>query len=252
MPLSAIMRSVTVSQSWPPSLSPTPLAVLASGGLDSSVLLGEAVGRYPAVTPIFVRVGSIWEDAERAVLQRFCDALQAPNLRPIVELSQPVGDLYGSHWSLTGQGVPMLGEPDEASFLPGRNVLLLAKPLLWCLMNSIPELATAPLASNPFPDATDAFYDGMAELVGRSVSGTVRVLRPYAQMGLHKNDVIQRGRDFPLEFTLSCAKPVRGLNCGTCSKCGERMDGFAVAGIADPTHYAQKPKPKLKPKSGEF
>jgi 7-cyano-7-deazaguanine synthase len=136
----------------------------------------------------------------------------------------------------------MIGEPDEASYLPGRNVLLLAKPLLWCALNGVPELATAPLASNPFPDATDAFYDGMAKLVGDAVTKTVRVLRPYAMMGLHKADVVKRGREMPLAFTLSCAKPVRGMNCGFCSKCGERKDGFTVAGIPDPTRYATNAK----------
>ena len=222
---------------WPPKHPTTPLAVLASGGLDSSVLLGEAVRVYPAVYPVFVRVGSIWEEAEFDHLQRFCRAIATSALKPIVELLQPVNDLYDRHWSLTGLGVPMIGEPDEASYLPGRNVLLLAKPLLWCPMNGVPELATAPLASNPFPDATDEFYDGFAKTVGSAVNGTVRVLRPFAAMGLHKPDVVKRGEGLPLQFTLSCAKPVMGMNCGRCSKCGERRDGFSATGAVDPTKY---------------
>jgi 7-cyano-7-deazaguanine synthase len=227
------------STDWPPKHSTAPLAVLASGGLDSAVLLGEAVRVYPAVHPLFVRVGSVWEDAELAALSAFCRAIATPALKPIVELAMPVRDLYGDHWSLTGEGVPMLGEPDEASYLPGRNVILLVKPLLWCLANGVSELATAPLASNPFPDATPAFYDGFARVVGDAVKGQVRVLRPYAEMGLHKPDVVRRGRGMPLEWTLSCAKPVKGKNCGRCSKCGERHDGFEEAGLPDPTDYAE-------------
>jgi 7-cyano-7-deazaguanine synthase len=227
------------STDWPPNQPTTPLAILASGGLDSAVLLGEAVRAYPAVHPIFVRVGSVWEDAEFEALSAFCRAIATPVLKPIVELAMPVRDLYGDHWSLTGVGVPMLGEPDEASYLPGRNVILLVKPLLWCLANGVPELATAPLASNPFPDATPAFYEGFARAVGDAVNGKVRVLRPYAEMGLHKPDVVRRGRGMPLEWTLSCAKPVKGLNCGRCSKCGERHDGFVEAGMPDPTNYAE-------------
>ncbi len=223
---------------WPPPRPTTPLAVLTSGGLDSAVLLGEAVRAYPAVVPVFVRVGSVWEAAEFAHLVRYLDAIRTSSLRPLVELSQPVDDLYGRHWSLTGAGVPPLGAADADSFLPGRNVLLLAKPLLWCLLHGVPELATAPLASNPFPDATDAFYDGFARLVGDSVSGTVRVLRPYAALGLHKADVVRRGATLPLEHTLSCASPVNESHCGRCSKCGERQAGFAAAGVPDPTAYA--------------
>ena len=54
--------------------------------------------------------------------------------------------------------------PDEAVFLPGRNVLLLAKPLVWCHLNKVPELALAPLGSNPFADATAEFFTAITGL----------------------------------------------------------------------------------------
>lgn len=223
---------------WPPFHPRTPLAVLASGGLDSSVLLAEAAEVYPKVVPIFVRVGSLWESTERESLQRFVDAIHLPSVQPVVELEQPVSDLYGDHWSLTGRGVPLSDAPDEDTFLPGRNVLLFAKPLIWCAMNGVEELATAPLASNPFPDATAAFYDGMAETVTRAMARPLRILRPFAAMGLHKHEVIRRGRRWPLELTFSCAQPVQGRNCGRCNKCAERQQGFHAAGVPDPTVYA--------------
>jgi len=46
--------------------------------------------------------------------------------------------------------------PDDAVFLPGRNVLLLSKAMLWCHLHGVEEVALAPLESNPFPDATPA------------------------------------------------------------------------------------------------
>jgi 7-cyano-7-deazaguanine synthase len=223
---------------WPPAAPTAPLAVLVSGGADSAVLLAEAAAVYPAVHPIFVRVGSVWEDAEFAHLTRFLKAIHSPRLRPCVVLAQPVADLYGPHWSMTGEGVPGRDAPDEDVYLPGRNVLLLAKPLLWCHLNGVPEVATAPLAGNPFPDATSGFYDAFARTVGEAVKGRVRVLRPYADLGLHKVDVLRRGRHLPLGHTFSCNRPVGGRHCGACNKCGERMRGFAAAGLPDPTEYA--------------
>lgn len=224
---------------WPPPAPAAPLAVLASGGLDSAVLLGEAARAYPAVHPLYVRVGAVWEGAELAHLRRFLAALAAPAVRPVVVLDQPVADVYADHWSVTGAGVPAADTPDDAVFLPGRNVLLLAKPLLWCHLRGVPELATAPLGSNPFPDATPAFYDEFAALVGRAVGGPpVRVLRPYAEAGLHKVDVLRRGGGLPLEHTFSCLRPVGGRHCGRCNKCAERGHGFAAAGVPDPTDYA--------------
>lgn len=225
---------------WPPTNATRPLAVLVSGGLDSAILLAEATRTVPAVHPLYVRVGSFWEPTEEDHLRRFLAALASPALRPLVVLEQPVDDLYGSHWSLTGRGVPGADTLDDAVFLPGRNVLLFAKPLLWCLLNGIPELATAPLASNPFPDATPEFYDGLAKLVGTAVGGSVRVVRPYADLGLHKADVLRRGAGLPLELTFSCFRPIHGLHCGRCNKCAERRTGFANAGMPDPTIYVEE------------
>nr|WP_261341236.1 7-cyano-7-deazaguanine synthase [Fimbriiglobus ruber] len=214
------------------------MAVLVSGGADSAILLAEAARTYPAVYPLYVRVGSVWETVEYEFLLEFLAAIACPALKALTVLSQPVGDLYGPHWSLTGRDVPAADTPDEAVFLPGRNVLLLAKPLLWCHLNGIAEVATAPLASNPFPDATPEFYHGFAAEVGRAVGGNVRVLTPYADMGLHKDEVLRRGVGLPLQFTFSCLRPTGGRHCGRCNKCAERRAGFSAAGMADPTRYA--------------
>lgn len=222
---------------WPPTRTESPLAILLSGGLDSAILLGESLRVYPAVHPIFIRTGAIWEAVENDHLRRFLDAVRVPALRPLVELELPVGDLYGDHWSLTGRDTPDEGTPDEAVFLPGRNVILLTKALLWCHLNGVPELAMAPLVSNPFPDSTVAFYNGMADAVNRSVDGSVRILRPYATMELTKADVLKRGAGMPLQHTFSCIRPSLGRHCGRCNKCAERRRGFADAGRPDPTEY---------------
>jgi 7-cyano-7-deazaguanine synthase len=225
---------------WPPAAPDTPLAVLVSGGLDSAILLGEAVRAYPRVHPLYVRTGAVWEAVEHRYLLRFLDALRSPVLAPPVTLEMPVADLYGSHWSLSGSGVPDEHTPDEAVFLPGRNVILLSKALIWCHLHGVPEVATAPLGTNPFPDATDEFYDGFADVVSKAVRGRVRVLRPYAALGLHKRGVLLRGAGMPLEFTFSCIRPVGELHCGRCNKCAERKHGFADAGMPDPTAYASR------------
>jgi 7-cyano-7-deazaguanine synthase len=215
------------------------LAVLVSGGLDSAILLAESLGRHPAVRPIYVRFGLSWEEVELEHLRRFVAALPQETLRPLIVLDQPVLDLYDDHWSVTGRDVPGADTPDEAVFLPGRNVLLLAKAVLWCHLHQVPALALAPLESNPFPDATPAFFAAIEAVLNSAVHGRVRVLQPYA--GLPKVDVLRRGASFPLEHTFSCIRPVRtggrGLHCGTCNKCAERQKGFRQAGLPDPTPY---------------
>jgi 7-cyano-7-deazaguanine synthase len=98
-----------------------------------------------------------------------------------------------------------------------------------------------PLAGNPFPDATAAFFDAMAQALSLGLATSVKIDAPFA--ALHKADVIRLGQSLgvPFELTLSCMQPVQGLHCGRCSKCRERRDGFAEAGVEDPTCYAATP-----------
>ena len=48
----------------------------------------------------------------------------------------------------------------------------------------------------------------------------------------------------PLELTLSCMSPLLAdrppQHCGLCSKCRERRDAFAAAGVSDPSTYANR------------
>jgi 7-cyano-7-deazaguanine synthase len=213
-----------------------PLAVLVSGGIDSAILLGEAIGQHPAVYPIYVRCGLYWEPVELEHLRDFLGAIAASVLKPLTVLDMPVADLYGNHWSLTGVDVPDADTPDDAVFLPGRNVLLLAKALIWCHLRSVPAVALAPLEANPFPDATPPFFQAYQDVVNRAVGGSVRIEQPYR--GLSKPEVLRRGRHLPLERTFSCIRPASGKHCGACNKCAERREAFVAAGLADRTAYS--------------
>lgn len=212
-----------------------PLAILVSGGLDSAILLGEQL-RNRVVYPLYVRFGLTWEAVELAHLRRFLDALACSRLRPLVVLDMPIADVYGNHWSTTGQQVPGADTADEAVFLPGRNALLLVKALVWCHLHGAGQLAMAPLEGNPFPDATADFFQAYSQSVNLGMGGTVEVVLPYRT--LSKVEVLNRGADLPLQHTFSCIQPVDGQHCGRCNKCAERQKGFARAGLADPTLYA--------------
>lgn len=227
--------------------SRSPLAILISGGLDSAILLAEAARARSAVYPLYVRCGLCWETVELQHLRRFLDALpvalarEQPKggslLHALQVLELPVADLYGGHWSITGHGVPDARTPDEAVFLPGRNVLLLAKAMLWCQLNGVHELALGLLGSNPFPDATAEFIAAYQDVVNRGMGGSVQVSRPFA--GQPKSKVMALGRNLPLELTFSCIQPTpAGLHCGKCNKCAERRKAFGDAGITDVTEYS--------------
>src|SRR5262245_531525 len=108
------------------------VAVLMSGGLDSAVLCVDLLREYPRVFPLYIRCGLRWEDVELAAARAFVAAVHAPELQSLVVLDEPIRDVYGSHWSTDGNGVPGAQTPDEAVYLPGRNLLLAVKASIWC------------------------------------------------------------------------------------------------------------------------
>lgn len=59
-------------------------------------------------------------------------------------------DVYGDHWSMTGDA-PGWDAPDAAVEIRGRNLVLLAKTLVLAALRGWPTIALGPLAGNPFP-----------------------------------------------------------------------------------------------------
>lgn len=214
----------------------TTIGVLASGGLDSSILIGHLLRSGRSVQPFYIRTGLFWQRRELAALAQFLEALAAPELRPLVVLDLPLADLYGDHWSVTGHNPPAADTPDEAVFLPGRNALLLVKAAVWCQLHGIAELALAPLGTSPFDDAGEGFLTDFQAALNRGVASRLALLRPFGNMT--KRQVMELGRRMPLELTFSCIAPADGLHCGRCNKCAERKAAFREAEIPDGTRYA--------------
>jgi 7-cyano-7-deazaguanine synthase len=224
----------------------TDIAVLLSGGLDSAVLVAHAA-RSATVQPVYVTAGLWWEAEEAALVARLLHATPfASGVRPLVRLALDVTDLYPeSHWARRGTP-PAYDTPDEDVYLPGRNVLLLAKTGVLCALRGIPRVLIGPLAGNPFPDATPEFFAAMARTLSLGLAHPLAIEAPFS--ALHKADVIRLGASLgvPFELTMSCMNPSGGRHCGLCSKCRERRDGFAEAGVRDPTAYlAASPRPAL-------
>ena len=215
---------------------PADLAVLASGGLDSAVLVADLREQGSVVQPIYVRFGLAWEPVEEAHLRSFLQTVSGPGVRPLVVLEEPVADLYGAHWSVSGEDVPDAASPDAAVYLPGRNLLLLAKSSVWCALHGVATIALGTLENNPFPDSSADFFDAFGVLVGLGLSHRLSVLAPFA--GMTKSEVLRRGRHLRLEHTFSCIDPKDGVQCGRCNKCAERRRAFAAESIADDTPYA--------------
>ena len=216
-------------------------AVLFSGGLDSAVLLADALRRIDRVQPLYVSVGLAWEREERAVSERLVRAPAFQRAAPIVQLRFDMQDVYPpTHWAIRGEA-PGFDTPDEDVYLEGRNVVLLTKVSVFMARAKLTTVFIGPLAGNPFPDATPEFFARIGAALSTGLASPIQVEAPFLQM--HKSDVITLGQSLgvPLELTLSCMQPSNGWHCGKCSKCRERRDAFREAGVEDPTTYAATP-----------
>lgn len=214
-------------------------AVLFSAGLDSAVLLVDAATRYGGAQPIYVAAGLGWEGSERRVAAQFLAALPpALNIRPLVSLTVDMRDVYPpTHWAVRGEA-PGFDTPDSDVYIEGRNVVLLSKASVFAARERLPRILIGPLAGNPFPDASPAFFETMARALSLGLGAEIAIEAPFLSM--QKEDVIRSGQSLgvPFELTLSCMQPVDGLHCGRCSKCRERLEAFEQAGITDPAAYA--------------
>lgn len=214
--------------------------MLASGGLDSAVLLAD-MAREHTVFPVYVEAGLAWEGREKRALQAYLAALDAPDVQPLTVLEMPVRSLYGKHWSTTGENVPGYEAPDSAVYLPGRNVLLIGVTAVWCALNGVGAIAIGSLDDNPFPDATPAFFADYGRLLSGALDHPLEVLAPYRNR--HKAEIIAAFPDLPLELTLTCMQPQEDeagfVHCGDCNKCRERREAFSAAGVPDRTRYAK-------------
>lgn len=210
------------------------ISVLASGGLDSSVLIAK-LASGAEVFPIYVRCGFAWEEMELKGLQAFLDAIRNRNVMPTTVLSAPTAVLYGDHWSVNGARVPAADEPDENTYLPGRNILLISLAAIWGSTHGVSRIAIGSLGGNPFPDATPEFFETFAHVLSIGLGHKVLIEAPLR--GFHKEDLIRQFNDLPLELTLTCMAPKGSQHCGQCNKCFERQQAFHNAGVADRTIY---------------
>lgn len=219
--------------------------VLLSGGLDSAVLLAHEAAQAP-VLPLYVASGLAWEALEREMLGRLLTHWPSPSVLPLHVVDVPVADVYPpAHWALTGHP-PAYDTPDDDVYLIGRNVLLLGKAAVVAARQRATRIVLGPLAGNPFPDARPAFFLAMATALSLGLDHALLIEAPF--LTWQKCDVIRLGVALGVDFacTLSCMNPVAtaspdvlpAAHCGLCSKCRERRDAFADAGVTDPTTYA--------------
>jgi len=215
--------------------------VLVSGGMDSAVTLAIARERGFAIHALSVAYGQR-HGSELVAAARIATTLGALVHKTVsVDLRSIGGSALTADIEVPEQG----GEGIPLTYVPARNTIMLSIALGWAEVLGANDIFCGVNAVDysGYPDCRPAFiesFERLANLATRSgVEGAgIRVHAPL--MNLSKADIAREGVRLGIDFsaTVSCySADAEGRACGHCDACRLRAEGFAAAGIPDPTRY---------------
>lgn len=217
--------------------------VLLSGGLDSATTLAIAQASGFACHCLTVDYGQRHR-AEIGAAANLVRTLGADEHRV---MQVRLGGFAGSALTDARIAVPTDGVKGgiPVTYVPARNTIMLALALAWAevLQSGDIFVGVNAVDYSGYPDCRPEFieaFEAMANLATKvAVEGTrLRVRAPL--IGMTKAEIIRRGSELGLDFslTVSCYQANdAGQACGVCDSCRLRRAGFAAAGIPDPTRY---------------
>jgi len=225
-----------------------PAVVLLSGGMDSAVVLAIAREQGFACHALSVAYGQR-HTSELAAAARVARALGAAAHKTVDVDLRSIG---GSALTDDAIGLPLdddghaIGAGIPATYVPARNTIMLSVALGWAEVLGASDLFCGVNAVDysGYPDCRPEFvaaFEALANLATKAgVEGAgIRVHAPLQRMS--KAGIVREGLRLGVDFaqTVSCYQAdAEGLACGHCDACRLRADGFAGAGVADPTRYA--------------
>jgi len=227
------------------NVMPEKAVVLLSGGLDSATTLAMAKNEGLRCYSLSFDYGQRHKSEliAAAVLAKKLEAEEhriiSLDLRGIGGSALTDDDIAVPEVSGTpGDGIPV-------TYVPARNTLFLSYALAWAEVLEAQHIYIGVNAVDysGYPDCRPAYiaaYQTMSALATRAgVEGRgAKIHTPLIH--LSKAEIIRTGLKLDVDYssTVSCySADAEGHACGQCDSCRLRADGFADAGIADPTRY---------------
>ncbi|MBW8312674.1 MAG: 7-cyano-7-deazaguanine synthase QueC [Rhizobium sp.] len=218
--------------------------VLVSGGMDSAVVLALAREQGFACHALSVAYGQR-HTSELAAAAELATVQGAVEHKVVtVDLRSIGGSALTADIDVpeaAGQGIPV-------TYVPARNTIMLSIALGWAEVLGADDLFCGVNAVDysGYPDCRPEFiaaFERLANLATKAgVEGhSLRVHAPLMCLG--KADIAREGARLGVNFsrTVSCYQAdAEGRACGRCDACRLRAEGFAAAGLADPTRYAPR------------
>jgi 7-cyano-7-deazaguanine synthase len=220
-----------------------PAVVLVSGGLDSATCLAIARAEGYDCYALSFAYGQRHE-AELAAAARVAHALGALEHRVMhIDLAM----FGGSALTDTSIAVPETpGSGIPVTYVPARNTVFLSLALAWSEVLGAHDIFIGVNAVDysGYPDCRPAFVEAFERMANLATRAGIEDAQPLAirapLIALSKSDIIRRGLALGVDYalTVSCYQAdAQGRACGRCDSCRLRREGFAAAGVPDPTRY---------------
>lgn len=216
--------------------------VICSGGLDSVSLAHRIAGEHQLKGLVSFDYGQ--RHAKELTYAAACAERLA--------VAHKVIDIRGIGAALSGSAltddidVPD-GHYEEASMkltvVPNRNAIMLAIAFGMAAAEKVDAVATAVHGGDHFiyPDCRPGFVDAFQQMQNQALDGYAKVELYTPYVHVPKSDIVKDGARYgtPFAETWSCYKGGE-MHCGRCGTCVERREAFHLAGIDDPTEYADR------------
>jgi 7-cyano-7-deazaguanine synthase len=221
--------------------------VLLSGGLDSATTL--AVARAEGFAPYALSFAYGQRQAvELAAAKRVAASLGAREHRVVtIDLRAFGGSALTAEIAVPkDRNAAAMSAEIPVTYVPARNTIFLSYALAWAEVLGAWDIFIGVNAVDysGYPDCRPEFVAAFEKLANLATAaavqkkGTLRIHAPL--VALTKAEIIRRGVALGVDYgqTHSCYDPRGDLACGRCDSCLLRKEGFAAAGVRDPTRYA--------------
>lgn len=217
--------------------------VLLSGGLDSMVC--AALAREAGYTLYALTLDYNQRHRRELGAAREIAALLGAERHVVLplDLRQFGGSALTDDINVPKDGV---GEDIPVTYVPARNLVFLSLTLAWAEALGARDVVIGvnALDYSGYPDCRPEFIQGFADLARLATKAgaegdAFRIHAPLQFLG--KAEIAAEAGRLGLDpaMSWSCYDPqADGSACGLCDSCRLRKEGFAKAGIADTTLYA--------------
>lgn len=214
-----------------------------SGGLDSATVLAMAVAEGYDCHTLSFHYGQR-HVAELKAAQAIAQASGASDHQVIRFDMSGIGGSALTDSAIAVPEMPTDGIP--VTYVPARNTIFLSFALGYAevLQAEAIFVGVNAVDYSGYPDCRPDYIEAFQAMANQATKAGVeghgsKIVAPL--LHLTKAEIIRAGNALGVDYsqTVSCYQAdERGRACGKCDSCRLRKEGFAQAGLNDPTRYA--------------